>query len=96
MLEQIGADVVIGDIPPLAMAAADRAGVPGVAGGNFTWDWRILGVPGDRPVVLASFGGYGVNLPLDRIRQTGRLTLLEPVRDPPAGLSLVGESPAVT
>jgi UDP:flavonoid glycosyltransferase YjiC (YdhE family) len=149
-LEELGTDVVIGDIPPLAMAAADCAGIPGVAVGNFTWDWiysvypafdrvapeaiatiargyshaacalrlplhggfesmhavtrdipfiarrshrdpaetrRILGVPGDRPVVLASFGGYGVDLPLDRIRETGRFTLLETVRDPPAGLS---------
>jgi hypothetical protein len=30
---------VIGDIPPLAFAAAARAGVPSVALGNFTWDW---------------------------------------------------------
>jgi hypothetical protein len=150
VLERLGADAVIGDIPPLAMAAADRAGVPGIAVGNFTWDWiyshypafervapgaiaaiargyahatcalrlplhggfesmqavtrdipfiarrshrdsaetrRILGVSGDRPVVLVSFGGYGVDLPLDRIRETTRFTLLEPVRDPPAGLS---------
>ena len=33
------ASVVVGDIPPLAFAAAERAGVPSVAVGNFTWDW---------------------------------------------------------
>jgi hypothetical protein len=33
------ADLVVGDIPPLAFAAAARAGVPSVAVGNFTWDW---------------------------------------------------------
>ena len=33
------ATVVVGDIPPLAFAAAARAGVPSVAVGNFTWDW---------------------------------------------------------
>src|SRR5262249_6376557 len=33
------ADVVIGDIPPLAFAAAARAGVPSIAVANFTWDW---------------------------------------------------------
>ena len=33
------ADLVVGDIPPLAFAAADRAGVPSIAVGNFTWDW---------------------------------------------------------
>jgi hypothetical protein len=30
---------VVGDIPPLAFAAAAAAGVPSVAIGNFTWDW---------------------------------------------------------
>ena len=38
-----GADLVVGDIPPLAFAAADRAGVRSVALGNFTWDW-IYGI----------------------------------------------------
>jgi hypothetical protein len=33
------ATIVVGDIPPLAFAAAARAGVPSVAVGNFTWDW---------------------------------------------------------
>ena len=31
--------VVVGDIPPLAFAAAHAAGIPSVAIGNFTWDW---------------------------------------------------------
>jgi hypothetical protein len=34
-----GARVAIGDIPPLAAAAAHAAGIPSVAVGNFTWDW---------------------------------------------------------
>jgi hypothetical protein len=34
-----GADVAVGDIPPLAVAAAHAAHVPSVAIGNFTWDW---------------------------------------------------------
>jgi hypothetical protein len=38
-LEVIRPDVVLGDIPPLAFAAAARAGVPSVAVANFTWDW---------------------------------------------------------
>jgi L-arabinokinase len=38
-IRQVGADLVIGDIPPLAFAAAASAGVPSVAVGNFTWDW---------------------------------------------------------
>jgi hypothetical protein len=39
MIRGIGADLVIGDVPPLAFAAAQRAGVPSVAIANFTWDW---------------------------------------------------------
>jgi hypothetical protein len=31
--------LVLGDIPPLASAAADVAGIPSVALGNFSWDW---------------------------------------------------------
>ncbi len=38
-LRAMDAALVIGDIPPLAFAAAARAGLPSVALGNFTWDW---------------------------------------------------------
>jgi hypothetical protein len=38
-LRQVGAALVIGDIPPLAIAAAHHAGIPSVAIANFTWDW---------------------------------------------------------
>jgi hypothetical protein len=40
-----GVRVVLADIPPLAIEAAARAGVPSVALGNFSWDWiyRHLG-----------------------------------------------------
>jgi len=149
MIRGIGADLVAGDIPPLAFAAAERAGVPAVAIGNFTWDWiysiypaferaapdvipairrayaaataalrlplhggfepmagrvrdipfiarrstrdpadtrRRLGIAGDRPVLLPSFGGYGVDLPLEALRQSPRFTFIEPVQQPPDGL----------
>jgi hypothetical protein len=43
LLEAAGADLVVGDIPPLAFAAAERARVKSLAIGNFTWDW-IYGV----------------------------------------------------
>jgi hypothetical protein len=39
----MGADLVVGDIPPLAFAAAERAGIKSVAIANFTWDW-IYGI----------------------------------------------------
>jgi UDP:flavonoid glycosyltransferase YjiC (YdhE family) len=139
---------VLGDIPPLAFAAAERAGLPSIAIGNFTWDWiyefypaferlaphvlpairqayakttlalrlplhggfepmsvtrdipfiarrsvrerdeirQALGLPGDRPVVLASFGAYGADIPLDDLSRSGRFSLLAPQREPPAGV----------
>ncbi len=39
LLGESGARLVLGDIPPLAFAAAARAGLPSVALGNFSWDW---------------------------------------------------------
>ena len=38
-LRAVGAALVVGDIPPLAFAAAHAAGLPSIAVGNFTWDW---------------------------------------------------------
>jgi hypothetical protein len=38
-LRASGARLVVGDIPPLAFAAAGGAGVPAFALANFTWDW---------------------------------------------------------
>jgi L-arabinokinase len=39
LLRKLAARLVVGDIPPLAFAAAAEARVPSVALGNFTWDW---------------------------------------------------------
>jgi hypothetical protein len=149
VIRAAGADLVVGDVPPLACAAAEGAGVPCLTIGNFTWDWiygvypafdRIapdvipairrayatttralrlplhggfepmadvvcdipfiarrstrdpaetrqrLGLAGDRPIVLTSFGAYGADLPLDALRRAGLLTIIEAPREPPAGL----------
>jgi L-arabinokinase len=149
LIRGVRADVVIGDIPPLACAAAERAGVPSVALANFTWDWiysiypafgriapdvipairrayatstlalrlplhggfepmsfvtrdipfiarrstrdpadtrRLLGLTGDRPIVLPSFGGHAVDLPIETLRRSNRFTVIEPGRELPAGL----------
>jgi hypothetical protein len=140
-LRSSGATLVLGDIPPLAHAAAARAGLRSIAIGNFTWDWiyegyeafsreapqvidrireayalatralrlpmhggfeamaavtvdipfiarrsrrepadtrRKLGVPDDRPFVLASFGAYGLAAPFEDIARDQRLTILSP------------------
>jgi hypothetical protein len=44
-LERIHAHALVADVPPLAFAAAARAGIPGVAIANFTWDWIYAGYP---------------------------------------------------
>jgi len=51
-LREAGARLVLGDIPPLAFAAAGAAGLPSVGLSNFSWDW-IYGHMGSRAPALA-------------------------------------------
>jgi L-arabinokinase len=46
-LTRAGARLVVGDIPPLAFAAASAANLPSIALGNFTWDWIYEGYDPD-------------------------------------------------
>jgi UDP:flavonoid glycosyltransferase YjiC (YdhE family) len=39
LLHDAGVQVLVADIPPLAFAAAARAGIPSFGVTNFTWDW---------------------------------------------------------
>ena len=62
LLESHDATLVAGDIPPLAFAAAATAGVPGVAIGNFTWDWiyehyheQVAATPDLLPVIRNAY-----------------------------------------
>jgi L-arabinokinase len=43
LLQRHSAALVVADAPPLACAAASRAGVPSVVCSNFTWDWIYEG-----------------------------------------------------
>jgi hypothetical protein len=45
-LRQVGAEVVLGDVPPLAFEAASQAGLPSAAQTNFGWDWIYAEWPG--------------------------------------------------
>ncbi|HEY3063351.1 MAG TPA: hypothetical protein VGL99_30635 [Chloroflexota bacterium] len=45
LLRQQRADFVLGDMPPLAFAAAARAGLPSAAISNFGWDWIYVAWP---------------------------------------------------
>jgi L-arabinokinase len=58
-----GVELVIADAPPLACAAAARAGVPSIVCGNFTWDWIYSGyreVPGAERVLDAARSSYAL------------------------------------
>ena len=88
VLRQIRARVVVADIPPLACAAADRAGVPSVVLGNFTWDWIYAAYPqfaAIAPGVVETIGesyaraARALRLPL----HGGFETMREVVRDIP-------------
>ncbi len=55
--------LVVADAPPLACAAAERAGVPSVVCANFTWDWIYAGyrdVPGAEQVLQAMRASYSL------------------------------------
>jgi L-arabinokinase len=122
VLRELGAGLIVGDIPPLAFAVGASAGIASIALSNFTWDWvyadyprvrlapsllptvrgayakasmalrlpmsggfesfsnvkdipfvarhasktreevcKLLKLPADKPIVLVSFGGYGLS-----------------------------------
>ena len=48
VLRSLRPALVVGDVPPLAFAAARAAGVPSVAMANFTWDWIYEGYEPER------------------------------------------------
>jgi hypothetical protein len=51
-------DALVGDIPPLAFAAASRAGVPSAALTNFGWDWIYAAWPDFDEIVAKVRAGY--------------------------------------
>jgi L-arabinokinase len=58
VLREQRVDVVLGDVPPLAFAAAALAGIPSVALANFGWDW-IYGAWPDFDAAIATVqAGY--------------------------------------
>jgi L-arabinokinase len=62
-LRRIRAELVLGDIPPLAFDAAARAGVPGVGLANFSWDWVYRHLAPAQPelgaAAVAAASAYG-------------------------------------
>jgi UDP:flavonoid glycosyltransferase YjiC (YdhE family) len=58
LLRQYDVDVVLGDVPPLAFAAAARAGIPSLALANFGWDWIYAAWPNFEAAIACVQDGY--------------------------------------
>ena len=80
-------DVLVGDIPPLAFAAASRAGVPSLALGNFAWDWIYSAWPDFDDIVSCVQSGYAqadvlLRLPLHSSEEKA-FSAFNPIEDVP-------------
>ncbi len=57
-LRRLRVHALLGDIPPLAFAAAARAAIPSAALANFGWDWIYAGWPGFASTIRQVQAGY--------------------------------------
>ena len=70
VLRELGAGLIVGDIPPLAFAVGASAGIASVALGNFTWDWiyadypRIRLAPSLMPAIRTAYSKASMALRL--------------------------------
>ena len=87
ILEDVSASVVVGDVPPLAFAAAAHAAMPSIALANFTWDWIYAGYDAFRenaPDVLTTIGEAYAKASLAlRLPFAGGFAAMPMVRDVP-------------
>jgi UDP:flavonoid glycosyltransferase YjiC (YdhE family) len=86
-LREIGAHVVVADVPAAAFEIAARAGIPGLALGNFSWDWIyepfVEQHPEHAPLVAHLRGQYARASRLLRLPFHGGLTAFPVVEDVP-------------
>ena len=85
ILSALGASVVVGDVPPLAFAAARKAGIPSILLANFTWDWIYEAysnfdqiAPGVIEIVSSAYATADTTL---RLPLAGGFASVENVRD---------------
>jgi UDP:flavonoid glycosyltransferase YjiC (YdhE family) len=83
------ADVLLGDIPPLAFEAAARAGVPSYGMTNFTWNWIYAAWPEFDDIVARITRSYA------HARVLFRLPLHSQTLDAFAGFSRIEDVPLV-
>lgn len=77
------ATVVVADLPPLGIAAAHAAGLPGIAYGNFTWDWIYAGYDGGETVARAIGDVYSHTTLALRLPMWGGFETMTNVRNIP-------------
>jgi L-arabinokinase len=86
-LRSAGVSLVLGDIPPLAFAAAARAGVPSVGLANFSWDWVYRHLSAREPALGAAAdlcaAAYGRATRLFRLPFAGDLAAFRAIEDVP-------------
>jgi L-arabinokinase len=86
VLRELGAGLIVGDIPPLAFAVGAAAGIPSIALGNFTWDWIYADYPRVRlaPSLLPTIrGAYAKASMALRLPMSGGFDSFANVRDIP-------------
>ena len=86
VLRELGAGIIVGDIPPLAFAVGGASGIPSIALGNFTWDWVYADYPRVRlaPSLLPAIrGAYAKASMALRLPMSAGFEVLNNVRDIP-------------
>lgn len=86
-VRELGARAIIADVPAAAFEIAARAGVPGIALANFSWDWIyepfVAGRPAYAPLVGHLRAQYGQTSRLLRLPFSDGLTAFPVVEDVP-------------
>jgi hypothetical protein len=77
------ATMTVSDLPPLGIAAANAAGIPAIAAGNFTWDWIYAHYAGGEDVARQIGDVYRGTLLALRMPMWGGFETMPDVRDIP-------------
>ena len=86
VLRELGAGLIVADIPPLAFAVGASAGIPSIGLGNFTWDWIYADYPRVRlaPSLLPAIrGAYAKASMALRLPMSGGFENFSNVKDIP-------------
>ncbi len=85
-LRELGAGLIVADVPPLAFSVGASAGIPSIGLGNFTWDWIYADYPRVRlaPSLLPTIrGAYAKASMALRLPMSGGFETFSNVKDIP-------------